>query len=311
MRVIQRGPAILGDGLFQDFARSLRAADLAEATRRGYLADLGRFRAWIEASRGEGVPLRRINTVDLTNYRQHLIRLEKLRAASVNRKVQALKKFFGWTQQKKLVSVNPAAVLRFLRRQERAQPKGLHEDEIQALLRAAGQTGHGLARRNYALLQLFLQAGLRVGEVSRLAIADCEINNRSGMVRVRAGKGGKEREVPLNASARRALAQYLKTRVDHEPAEPLFLSERGGQAMSLRTVQATIQELARRAKITRVPVSAHTLRHSFALAFLRRNPGKLVELATLLGHESLDTTAIYLRPSAEELARAVEEGDDE
>lgn len=311
MRVIQRGPAILGDGLLEEFARSLRAADLAEATRRGYAADLGRFRAWIEDGRGAGVALRRINAVDLTNYRQYLMRSEKLRAASVNRKVQALKKFFGWAERKKLLPANPAVALRFLRRQERTQPKGLREEEIPALLRAAGQTGHGLARRNYALLQLLLQTGLRVGEVSRLVIADCQINDRSGVVRVRAGKGGKEREVPLNASARRAVALYLKTREDYASEEPLFLSERGGQAMSLRTMQATVQELARRAKITRIPVSAHTCRHSFALAFLRRNPGKLIELATLLGHESLDTTAIYLRPSAEELARAVEEGDDE
>lgn len=311
MRVIQRDPAILGDGLFQDFARSLRAADLAEATRRGYAADIGRFRAWIEDGRDQEVALRRINAVDLANYRQHLIRSEKLRAASVNRRVQALKKFFGWAQQKKLIPSNPAAALRFLRRQERSQPKGLLEEEIQALLRAAGQTGHGLARRNYALLQILLQTGLRVGETSRLVIADCEINDRSGIVRVRAGKGGKEREVPLNASARRAVALYLKTREDYTPQDPLFLSERGGKAISLRTVQATIQELARRAKITRIPVSAHTCRHSFALAYLRRNPGKLIELATLLGHESLDTTAVYLQPSAEELAQTVEEGDDE
>jgi site-specific recombinase XerD len=311
MRVIQRGPAILGDGVFRDFARSLQAADLSAATRRGYAADLGRFRAWIEDGRGAAVRLRRITTVDLASYRQHLIRSEKLRAASVNRKVQALKKFFGWAQHKKLIPANPAASLRFLRRQKRSQPKGLREEEIQALLRAAGQTGHGLARRNYALLQLLLQTGLRVGEVSRLGIADCEINDRSGMVRVRAGKGGKEREVPLNASARRAVALYLKTREDYDSGEPLFLSERGGQAMSLRTVQATIQELARRAKITRIPVSAHSCRHTFALKFLRRNPGKLIELAALLGHESLDTTAVYLRPSAEDLAHAVEEGDDE
>jgi site-specific recombinase XerD len=311
MRVIQRGPAILGDRVLRDFARSLRAADLAEATRRGYAADLGRFRAWIEDSRGAGVPLRRINTVDLANYRLHLIRSAKLRAASVNRKVQALKRFFGWAHHKKLIAANPAATLGFLRRQKRSQPKGLREEEIQALLRAAGQTGHGLARRNYALLQLLLQTGLRVGEAARLGIADCEINDRSGVVRVRTGKGGKEREVPLNASARRAVALYLNTRENHDSGEPLFLSERGGHAMSLRTMQATIQELARRAKIARIPVSAHTCRHTFALTFLRRNPGKLIELATLLGHESLDTTAVYLRPSAEELARAVEEGDDE
>jgi site-specific recombinase XerD len=165
MRVIQRGMAILGDGLFREFARSLQTADFAEATRRGYAADLSRFRAWIEDTRGESVALRRISAVDLTDYRQHLIRSQKLRAASVNRKVQALKKFFAWAQQKKLLPVNPAATLRFLRRQERAQPKGLREEEIQALLRAAGQTGHGLARRNYALLQLLLQTGLRVGRL--------------------------------------------------------------------------------------------------------------------------------------------------
>lgn len=107
------------------------------------------------------------------------------------------------------------------------------------------------------------------------------------------------------------MAQYLKTREGYAAQEPLFLSERGGAAMSLRTMQATVQELARRAKIMRIPVSAHTCRHSFALAFMRRNPGKLIELATLLGHESLDTTAVYLQPSTEELAQAVEEGDHE
>jgi integrase/recombinase XerC len=165
-----------------------------------------------------------------------------------------------------------------------------------------------LARRNYALLELLLETGLRVGEAARLVIADCDMKDRSGLVRVH-GKGEKEREVPLNASARRALTLYLKTREDSESEEPLFLSERGGGAMSLRTMQATIQKLARRSKITRIPVSGHTCRHSFALAFLRRNPGKLFELAMLLGHESLDTTVAYLRTSAEDLAQAVEADD--
>lgn len=310
MRVIRRPAPILGDPLLADFGRSLRAADLSEATRRGYLSDLGRFRLWIEEARGVAVPLRRVSTVDLANYRQHLVRSEKLRAASVNRKVQALKRFFRWAAQKKLIRANPAAELQFLRRQGRPQPRALTEEETQRLLRAAGQSGHGLARRNYALLQVLLQTGLRVGEVARLVVGDCEIYDRSGQVLVRAGKGDKERTVPLNASARRALTMYLNSRENPETSEPLWLSERGGQAMSLRSIQAAIQQLARRAKITRIPVSGHSCRHSFALAFLRRNPGKLVELAALLGHESLDTTAVYLRSSADDLARAVEAADE-
>jgi site-specific recombinase XerD len=56
-------------------------------------------------------------------------------------------------------------------------------------------------------------------------------------------------------------------------------------------------------------VSGHTCRHTFALAFLRKNPGKLLELAALLGHESLDTTAVYAHPSPEDLAQAVEHAD--
>jgi site-specific recombinase XerD len=295
MRVIHRVSAILGDSILAGFAKGLGAEGRSEATRRSYQADLGRFRAWIESSRGAGVVLSRIKADDLASYRKHLIETEKLRPASINRKVQALKRFFGWAQQEKIIHSNPAAALQFLRRQERRPPNGLRGEEIQALLRAAGQTGHGLASRNYALLQLLLQTGLRVGEAARLVVADCELNDRSGLVHVRGGADGKERIVPLSTSARRAIALYLQTRAGYSTQDALFLSERGGEAMSLRAMQATIQQLARRAKITRIPVSAHTCRHSFALSFLRRNPCQETELAALLGHDSLDSTTIYLR----------------
>ena len=85
----------------------------------------------------------------------------------------------------------------------------------------------------------------------------------------------------------------------------LFISGRGA-AMPVRSIQAVITGLARRARLKRIPVSAHTLRHNFALGYLRDNPGKLVELANLLGHESLDTTAIYTRPSRDDLAADLE-----
>ena len=71
-------------------------------------------------------------------------------------------------------------------------------------------------------------------------------------------------------------------------------------------MQHLITQLAQRAHISRIPVSAHTLRHTFALGYLQQNPGQLVELATLLGHESLDSTAIYTLPSEEQLAAGVE-----
>lgn len=89
----------------------------------------------------------------------------------------------------------------------------------------------------------------------------------------------------------------------------MFLSE-GGDALSVRSMQSLVSELAHRARLTRIPVSAHTLRHTFALGYLQQNPSKLVQLATLLGHESLDTTALYTLPSEEDLAEEVERGAD-
>ena len=114
--------------------------------------------------------------------------------------------------------------------------------------------------------------------------------------------GRKAREVPLNSNARRALRLYLQGREHPQPEDHVFLSERGGKPLALRTVQATLAELGRRARIRRLPVTPHLMRHTFAQRYLQHNPGKLVELATLLGHESLDTTAIYTRPTAEQLA---------
>ena len=309
MRSIPRVAPILGDPLFQAFARSLADQDLSPVTVRDYLHDLKRFRTWMEESRGRHqreISLRRLTAVQLIHYRQHLLRVERLQAATINRKIQALKKLFGWAQQKGHVKLDISHEVQFVRVGKRLRPKGLTAAEIQALLRAAGQTSHGLAKRNYALLEVLLETGLRVGEVAALHISDLALHDRSGVVRVREGKGRKQREVPLNSNARRALKLYLKGREPLRGEDYVFLSQRGGKPLSLRTMQATVTELARRARITRIPVSPHTMRHCFALRYLKHNPGKLVELATLLGHESLDTTAVYTLPSAEELATDLE-----
>jgi len=233
----------------------------------------------------------------LVNYRLCLLRTERLQAATINRKLQAIKKLFGWALDQGLLKKNVAREVRFVRIAERPCPNGLTETEVQSLLRAAGQTRHGLAKRNYALIEMLLETGLRVSEAADLRVSDVDLHDRSGVVLVREGKGRKQRQVPVNSTARRALKLYLKGREPLRLEDHLFLSERGGRPLSLRTIQATVSSLARRAKITRFAVSAHSLRHSFARRFLRRHPGKLVELAALLGHESLDTTAVYTRTS--------------
>ena len=282
------------------FLKALAREDLSAVTVRGYRSDVSTFLSWYEA------PLEQLTPSDLAHFRQHLSRDRAMKPASVNRKLEALRRFCRWAHAARKLRTDVAASLKLKRVPRGTRPKGLTAGEVQALLRAAGQSRKSLAPRNYALVQLLLQAGLRVSEAAVLCIGDLEIRERHGKVHVR-GKGEKERDVPLNATARRALQTYLHERQNAGADAPVFLSESGAR-LSVRSIQSLVSELARRARIARIPVSAHTLRHTFALGYLKQNPGKLVELATLLGHESLDTTAAYALPSEEDLAEEVERG---
>jgi site-specific recombinase XerD len=164
---------------------------------------------------------------------------------------------------------------------------------VRALLRAAGRSQPFDRERNYALVQLLLQAGLRASETVSLRRADLALYARSGQVRVRREGGKRGRTLPLNGTARRALRSYLASRREVKADEPVFLSRRK-RALSVRKLQVLLRTLGQRARIAR-PVTPYTLRHTFALDFLDRNRGQLAELQALLGHESGETTAAYTR----------------
>jgi integrase len=109
--------------------------------------------------------------------------------ASVNRKLEALRRFCRWAHTTGKLRTNVAAELKLARAPRGTRPKALLPVEVQGLLRAAGQSRRALARRNYAVVQLLLQAGLRVSEAAALRIEDLEIRERQGEVRIRARDG--------------------------------------------------------------------------------------------------------------------------
>ncbi len=305
LRAIQTAGAITAEpGWMAPFLDSLARDDLAPATLRGYRYDLRHFLAWHRSVQDDGFAIERLAEYELIAYRQHMIAAGR-RPATVNRRLDALRRLCRWARGTGALAADAARDVRPVRTTRNQQPVGLSDIEVHALLRAAGASSHGLAGRNYAMVQLMLQAGLRIGEVAALRVADIIMSDRTGSVRIRHGKGLKAREIPLNATARRALKQYLQDRQTADKDAALFVSSRD-TAMPIRTIQAVIASLARRARLKRVAVSAHTLRHTFALGYLRDNPGKLVELASLLGHDSLDTTAVYTRPSRDDLAADLE-----
>lgn len=142
---------------------------------------------------------------------------------------------------------------------------------------------------------------------------------------IRQGKGNKARVVPLNASARQALAEYVASRLNCEPtvkavarawphrlssssSAPLWQSQKKG-SLTTSAMRQMIDVLVRdtaACELTPAQTSAHTLRHTFTCNYLAEHPGDIVGLASLLGHTSLDTTRIYSQPTIEQLSIRVE-----
>lgn len=188
----------------QPFLDQLAADGLAAATRRGYRYDLLRFIAWLTALHGAPPDLTRLTEHELIAWRQHMLTEGGIKAASINRRLEAVRRLLRWAEAGGTVTRNVALQLKSVRSDRDRRPQGLTVAQVHGLLRAAGESSHGLARRNYALVQLMLQSGLRVSEVAALRRGDVVIRERAGMLRIRHGKSLKEREVPLNATARRA-----------------------------------------------------------------------------------------------------------
>ncbi len=154
------------------------------------------------------------------------------------------------------------------------------------------------AVRDWAAVSVMLFAGLRVDECAQLDVSDITIGERSGSVRVRNGKGSKERVVPLNLSARRALSAWLEIH-----AEGALFTGKASARLSTRHIERIVSAVGSEA---RVPgLSPHWLRYTFA----KRLEGQGTPIETiraLLGHESIETTRRYLRGSFDDLQSAVE-----
>jgi integrase/recombinase XerC len=290
--------------LVQEFKDYLGKQDLSKSTIRNYSSDIENFIHWYDDQHGEEVKVNQITAYHLDFFREQMLKAKRLKVASVNRKIQTLKRFFGFLIRKKIIKTNVAAAIKFIRKTKATRPQALTKAETHALLSVAGQSAHGLSSRNYAIIQLIMQTGLRVSEVIGLQWRDLSLYERSGMVRIVDGKGHKERIIPLGSSIRKALTAYKGSR-EVGQMTPVFLNKQGKVATA-RALQKMITGLARRAKINRIKVTPNVLRHTFATNYLRANPGCLVELATLLGHESIETTAIYTKASAERLEETLD-----
>lgn len=176
------------------------------------------------------------------------------------------------------------------------QVKGEHQNRGRALLAAVTQEG---TLRDRTLIVLLLHTGLRAREACQLRQDQVKLSKRSGTLEV-IGKRNKYREVPLNATARKVLGEYLLTLPSH--AIFLFPSGKTKKTLSERALGYIVKKYAYGAKL--VDVSPHDLRHRFGYRMAESVP--LHRLAQIMGHDSLDTTKLYIRGTKQDLQQAVE-----
>ena len=309
--------------LLEHWRQYSKEQDRSPGTVKKYVQAVSHFLVWYE--RVERVPLQlaTLTPIALIGYRNELQHVQHKSISTINLRISALRAWCAWLVDQGYLPMDPSARVKLIGGEAGSKREGLESSQINALLRQA-QVSHNPAR-NYAIVQVLLQTGIRLSECSGLTFGDLTFGERSGLLLVRAGKGNKVRSVPLNASAREALAIYVGPRVGvTNPSlkavavrwpkphsewffKPIFESQKGG-ALTTSAMGQMIDDLVKAAgELVPQSASAHTLRHTFARHYLAQYPGDVIGLATLLGHTSLDTTRLYSGPSVEQLSTRVEQ----
>lgn len=210
------------------FQNWLAAQDRSPRTVQAYGADLSHFARWFTQTNGQSLAPEILTPTDVREYRQWMTITKGLAPATVNRRIAALRAYTTWARSAGLIAGAPTNGIKFVAEQ-RSPPRWLDRQQQAALKRALERMLEHAdlksrlaelesrpappepiwARRNVTLVQLMLNTGLRVEEVTTLNVEDIELRERSGRVTV-LGKGNKQRTVPLNAEARAALSAWLK-----------------------------------------------------------------------------------------------------
>jgi integrase/recombinase XerC len=215
---------------------------------------------------------------------------------SIQRRLSAVRTFFGFMQREGAATRNPAHEVRAPKAKQRL-PTTLDADQMSGLLDVRAL--EVLAVRDKAMMELFYSSGLRLSELTGLRLAAVDLADRT--VRV-AGKGGKTRIVPVGSKAAAALEAWFKERTSLPVAaqDAVFVS-RAGRPLTPRAVQLRVTAWARRMGLP-VHLHPHMLRHSFA-SHLLESSADLRGVQELLGHADISTTQIYTHLDFQHLAK--------
>lgn len=248
----------------------------------------------------------KITLDDIHSFLFYLTNTYNSKAATRARKVSSIRVFFNYLCNKAgLIEKNPAQNLETPKLDKRI-PKYLTLDDSKKLLEAVNDMDNRNKERDYAIITLFLNCGMRLSELVGINIKDINFNDQKLNV---IGKGNKERTIYLNSACMNAVNKYLAVRphdnVKYDSKDALFLSERR-ERISNRTVQYIVKQELKRAGLDTNKYSVHKLRHTAATLMYKYGNVDIRALQELLGHESISTTEIYTHVDNSQIRNAVE-----
>jgi site-specific recombinase XerD len=262
------------------YLKSLAGRNLSEHTAIAYATDLTQFLTWLTESDITVDHPSKITRRHILDYLSHLSDLGRS-GVTRTRKLAAIREYCKFLVAEETITHSPAdGILR--PKGERKERVFLRVDEYMRLLNAAAGDP-----RNYAILQLFLQTGIRVSELVGLTLSDIDLEGQTMLIN---GKGNKQRTIYLEKKATFALRSYLANR-PHSLDQHVFLNYQGS-GLSVRGVMDIVEKYRKLAGISK-KFSCHSLRHTCATykAVKGYTPPDLQEL---LGHKKPETSLIYV-----------------
>lgn len=253
--------------------------------------------------------IKKITLDDIHAFIAYLMREYHSKATTRARKVSTIRIFFKYLSRKaKLIDVNPAQDLETPKLDKRL-PKYLSLEDSKKLLDVTSNEDNRNSERDYAIITLFLNCGMRLSELVGINLQDIDFEDyRLNVI----GKGNKERTIYLNKACMKAIADYLAVRpkegIKHDSKyseKALFLSERRSR-ISNRTVENVVTKQLQAAGLDTKKYSVHKLRHTAATLMYQYGQVDIRALQELLGHESIATTEIYTHVSNDQVRNAVE-----
>jgi len=271
-----------------------------------YLANVSRFTSWLEA---RGVELTQVRTDDILGYQSDLYGARKSNGKPYSLSAQGnflipVKCLYRFLYRGNYLLTDPAAQVALPRQEKRLPRLILKRPEVLKLLARVSRARAPRPLRDRAILETLYATGIRVSELAHLTLYDVDTEERT--LRVREGKGGKDRNVPLTRTAASAIDAYVRAGrpkiLNGKRSPHLFVADRGGylhRALASQIVRGWAKKTGLKWRVT-----PHTFRHAVATHLLKGG-ADIRQIQVLLGHESLSTTERYTRVELSDLRQVI------